>query len=179
MQDTSSKQQTKQKYKTNHQQTGLPPHSALPIRRKTNKQTNKNSAQISPYTKLTQTTGPTLESRSQKEERIQPWSLWKIWKWKFSHSVMSNSLWPHRLQTTRLLHPQDFTGKSTGMGCHFLLQRIFLTQGMKLGLSHCRQTLYHLNHQGSQGDLKHNKLKKIIMKMQRNTTQMKEQTRNT
>ena len=29
------------------------------------------------------------------------------------------------------------------------------------------------------GDLKHNKLKKIIMKMQRNTTQMKEQTRNT
>ena len=29
------------------------------------------------------------------------------------------------------------------------------------------------------GDLKHNKLKKIIMKMQRNTTQIKEQTRNT
>ena len=29
------------------------------------------------------------------------------------------------------------------------------------------------------GDLKHNKLKKIIMKRQRNTTQMKEQTRNT
>ena len=46
----------KQKYKPNHQQTGLPPHSALPIRGKT----NKNSAQISPYTKLTQTTGPTL-----------------------------------------------------------------------------------------------------------------------
>ena len=59
MQDTSSKQQTKQKYKPNHQQTGLPPHSDLPIRGKTNKQ-NKNSAQISPYTKLTQTTGPTL-----------------------------------------------------------------------------------------------------------------------
>ena len=29
------------------------------------------------------------------------------------------------------------------------------------------------------GDLKHNKLKKKIMKRQRNTTQMKEQTRNT
>ena len=28
------------------------------------------------------------------------------------------------------------------------------------------------------GDLKHNKLKKIIMKRQKNTTQMKEQTRN-
>jgi len=38
VQDTSSKQQTKQKYKPNHQQTGLQPHSALPIRRKTNKQ---------------------------------------------------------------------------------------------------------------------------------------------
>ena len=37
MQDTSSKQQTKQKYKPNHQQTGLPPHSALPIRGKQNK----------------------------------------------------------------------------------------------------------------------------------------------
>ena len=34
----SSKHQTKQKYKPNHQQTGLPPHSALPIRRKTKKQ---------------------------------------------------------------------------------------------------------------------------------------------
>ena len=41
------------------------------------KQTNKNSAQISPYKKLTQTTGPTLEGRNQKEEKIQPWSLGK------------------------------------------------------------------------------------------------------
>ena len=39
VQDTSSKQQTKQKYKPNHQQTGLPAHSALPIIGKTNKQT--------------------------------------------------------------------------------------------------------------------------------------------
>ena len=36
------------------------------------------------------------------------------------------------------------------MGCHFLLQRIFPTQGLNLGLSHCRQTFYHL----SQGLLK-------------------------
>ena len=71
MQDASSKQETKQKYKPSHQQTG-PPHSALPIRGKTNKQISKNSAQISPYKKLTQTTGPTLEGRDQKEERIQP-----------------------------------------------------------------------------------------------------------
>ena len=60
VQDALSKQQTKQKYKPNHQQTGLPPHSVVSIRGKTNKETNKNSAQISPYKKLTQTTGPTL-----------------------------------------------------------------------------------------------------------------------
>ena len=73
MKDTSSKRQTKQKYKSNHQQTGLPPHSALPVRGKT----NKNSAQISPCEKLTQTTRPNLEGRNQKEERIQPKSLGK------------------------------------------------------------------------------------------------------
>ena len=48
-----------------------------------------------------------------------------------------------------LLHPRDFPGKSTGVGCHFLLQRIFLTQGSKPGLPHCGQMLYHLSHQGS------------------------------
>ena len=42
----------------------------------------------------------------------------------------------------------DFLGKSTGVGCHFLLQGIFLTQGSNPGLPHCRQTLYHLSHQG-------------------------------
>ena len=55
----------KQKYKPYHQQTGLPPHSALTIRGKTNKET-KISAQISPYTKLTQTTGPTLGGQKPK-----------------------------------------------------------------------------------------------------------------
>ena len=35
------------------------------------------------------------------------------------------------------------------MSCHFLLQGIFPTQGSNLGLPHCRQTLYHLSHQGS------------------------------
>ena len=30
---------------------------------------------------------------------------------------------------TRLLHPWDFLGKSTGVGCHFLLQGIVPTQG--------------------------------------------------
>ena len=45
--------------------------------------------------------------------------------------------------------PWDFPGKSIGVGCHFLLQGIFPTQGSNLGLLHCRQMLYHLSHQGS------------------------------
>ena len=39
-----------------------------------------------------------------------------------SHSVMSDSVWPHRRQPTRLLRPWDSPGKNTGVGCHFLLQ---------------------------------------------------------
>ena len=35
---------------------------------------------------------------------------------------MSNSVWPHRRQPTRLCHPWDSPGKNTGVGCHFLLQ---------------------------------------------------------
>ena len=41
----------------------------------------------------------------------------------------------------RLLRPWYCPGKSTEVGCHFLLQRILPIQGSKLGLPHCRQTL--------------------------------------
>ena len=44
---------------------------------------------------------------------------------------------------------EDSPGKNTGVGCHFLLQGIFLTQGLNLGLLYCRQILYRLSHQGS------------------------------
>ena len=53
---------------------------------------------------------------------------------QFSYSVMSNSLQPHGLGPTRLLGPWDFLGKSIEVGCPFLLQGIFLTQGLNLGL---------------------------------------------
>ena len=66
-----------------------------------------------------------------------------------SHSVVSDSLGSHGLQTTRLLCPWDSPGKNTGVGCHSLLQGIFLTQGWNPGLLHCRQILYRLSHQGS------------------------------
>ena len=37
-------------------------------------------------------------------------------------SVVSDSVWPHRWQPTRLHCPWDSPGKNTGVGCHFLLQ---------------------------------------------------------
>ena len=64
-------------------------------------------------------------------------------------SVVSNSLWPHRLKPTRLLCPWDFLGKNTRVGSYSLLQGIFPTQESNLGLLHHRQILYCLSHQGS------------------------------
>ena len=64
-----------------------------------------------------------------------------------AQTCMSDSSGPHGLQPSRLLCPWDFPGKSTGVGCHFLLQGIFPNQGLNLGLPHCRQTLYPLSHQ--------------------------------
>ena len=45
-------------------------------------------------------------------------------KWKWSHSVMSDPQWPHGLPPSRLLHPWDFPGKTTGVGCHCLLRSL-------------------------------------------------------
>ena len=66
---------------------------------------------------------------------------------------MSDSLQPYGLESTRLVRPWNCPGKNTGVGCHFLLQGIFLTQGSNPGLLHGRQTLYSLSHQGSLQDL--------------------------
>ena len=43
----------------------------------------------------------------------------------------------------------DSPGKNTGVSCHALLQGIFPTQGLNLGLLHCKQILYHLSSQWS------------------------------
>ena len=45
--------------------------------------------------------------------------------------------------------PWDPSGKKTGVGCRFLPQGIFPTQGSYPDLLHYRQILYHLNNQGS------------------------------
>ena len=63
-----------------------------------------------------------------------PWGKWWMVK---SHLVVSYSLWPHG-------HVPGFSSmglQATGVGCHFLLQEIFSTQGLNPGLLHCR--LYH------------------------------------
>ena len=49
-----------------------------------------------------------------------------------SCSVVSDWLRPHELSHARLLCHWDFPGKNTGVGSHFLLQEIFLTQESKL-----------------------------------------------
>ena len=71
-------------------------------------------------------------------------------KWSHCHAWLFATPWTEAC--TKLLRPWDFQGKSTGVGCHFLLQGIFPTQGSNPGLSHCRQTLYHLSRQGSPKD---------------------------
>ena len=62
--------------------------------------------------------------------------------------VMPDSLQPHGLQPPRLLRPWDFPGKNTGVGCRFLLQGIFPTQGSNPGCA-LQAMLYPLSHQGS------------------------------
>ena len=44
---------------------------------------------------------------------------------------------------------ENSQGKNTGVGCHPLLQGIFLTQESNWGLLHCRQILCQLSYQRS------------------------------
>ena len=58
---------------------------------------------------------------------------------------------PMYCSLARCLCPWDFSGKNTGVSCHFFLQGIFLTRVPNprlLCLLHCKQILYHLSHQG-------------------------------
>ena len=77
------------------------------------------------------------ETHRPRAHRVMRTSVWPqvqgsfvlpLWGKLFSRSVLSDSLWPHGLQPTRLLCSWDSPGKSTGAGCHFLLRGIFPTQ---------------------------------------------------
>ena len=61
-----------------------------------------------------------------------------------SCSLVSDSLWPHGLYSTR-----NSPGQNTGVGSLSLLQGIFPTQRSNPSLLHCRQILYQLSHKGS------------------------------
>ena len=75
------------------------------------------------------------------------WGMWVLGSLKSeSVSVMSDSLWPHGLNS-----PRNSPGQNTGMSSLSLLQGIFPTQGSNSGLLHCRWILYQLSHKGSPG----------------------------
>ena len=84
-------------------------------------------------------------------------SLWSRFSFKLSFtelgscscSATSDSLQAYGLWPARILCPWNSPGKNIGVGCCFLLQVIFPTQGSNPGLPHCRQILYHLSHRGS------------------------------
>ena len=55
----------------------------------------------------------------------------------------------HGLQPISPICPQNFPGKNTGVGCHFLLQGIFPTQGSNLQLLQWQADALPLSHLGS------------------------------
>ena len=61
-----------------------------------------------------------------------------IWECCLVTKSCPTLLWPHGPYLTRLPCPWDSPGKNTGVGCHFLLQGIFLTQGSNPSLLHCQ-----------------------------------------
>jgi len=64
-----------------------------------------------------------------------------------SHPVVSDSATPWTIACQAPL-TMEFSRQEylPGLGCHFLFQGIFPTQGLNPGLPCCRQTLYHLHH---------------------------------
>ena len=74
------------------------------------------------------------------------------WMIKKSHECESGSIVSISLQPWTVPHQPPLSmnspGKNTGVGSLSPLQVIFQTQGSNVGLTHCRQILYHLSHQG-------------------------------
>ena len=79
-------------------------------------------------------------------------SVWEYFRCLVAE-LCSTLLHPCGLSPTRLLCPWDFPGKNTGVGCHFLLQGIFPTQGLNLRLLHWHAGALLLSSQGSLWEL--------------------------
>ena len=77
------------------------------------------------------------------------------WKCQsLSHAQLFSTPWTAVCQAPLFM---GFSIKNSRVGCHALLQRIFLTQGSNPHLLHCRQILYRQSHQGSplRGEITH------------------------
>ena len=72
------------------------------------------------------------------------------WVCLLIYSVVSDSLNPPWTVAQQPPLSMGVPSKNTGVGCHFLLQGISLTQGLNLCLLYCRNILYCLSHWGSQ-----------------------------
>ena len=86
------------------------------------------------------------------QSRFQRSSLWAQGPQlhnMLSYTVMFDALQAHELQPAKLLCPWDSPGKNTGVGCHFLPQGIFRTQGSNLPLLLWQADSLSLSHLGS------------------------------
>ena len=63
-----------------------------------------------------------------------------------SHSAMSDSFVTPWAVAHQAPLSVGFSDKNTGVGCHFLLRGVFLTQGLNPCFLRCRQMLYGLSH---------------------------------
>ena len=64
-------------------------------------------------------------------------------------------LQPHQLQPARLLYPWNSPGKNTGVGCYYIFQVIFLTQGLNPSLLHWQSDSLPLSHRESPNAVYH------------------------
>ena len=78
-----------------------------------------------------------------------------------SRSVVSDFSRPHGLQPTRLLHPWDFPGKSTGMGCHSTWNGNANQNHSEIPLPDC-QDVYHQKRQNNKSQQENGKKGTLI-----------------
>ena len=92
-----------------------------------------------------------IEYQGSKEiVRLPWWPCVQVSEWVLS------CVQPHGLQPIRRLCPWAFPGENTGIGCHFLLQGLFLTQDLSLCLLlvlHWQVGSLPLSHLGSPKNL--------------------------
>ena len=108
---------------------------------------------------------PKIRSKGRKKRNTQllyTYYILGILHKHFYHLILNNNpVWQNKKVAQLCLTIQDpmdygpsglpwnYPGKNTGVGCHALLQGIFLTQALNPSILHCRQILYHLRHQRS------------------------------